>query len=256
MVSIVRSSRKGVSPSNRSLQRGMEILRAFRSGTGFLGNGELAERTGLSRATVSRLTGTLAEGGFLEYDPGMRAYRLGVPLLSLARAMYNGSDLLQKALPLMREASRKHNANVGLACADRDDMVYLESVRINRKQALRQVVVGQRIPIELTSLGRAWLAASPADERDAWMERLRNRRAEEWPRLQAEIGAAIANVHAHGYCVASWQPGVVALAAPIVIANRPLHALNMSVTNRSDIERVAHELEQPLLQLARDITDA
>ena len=40
---------------NRSLERGVEILRAFRPGADLLGNGELSERTGLSRATVSRL---------------------------------------------------------------------------------------------------------------------------------------------------------------------------------------------------------
>ncbi len=41
---------------NRSLLRGIEILRAFRPGAGLLGNSELADRTGLSTATVSRLT--------------------------------------------------------------------------------------------------------------------------------------------------------------------------------------------------------
>ena len=40
---------------NRSLERGIEILRAFRPGADLLGNSDIAERTGLSRATVSRL---------------------------------------------------------------------------------------------------------------------------------------------------------------------------------------------------------
>lgn len=44
---------------NRSLERGIDILRAFKPGADLLGNGELAERTGLPRATVSRLAQTL-----------------------------------------------------------------------------------------------------------------------------------------------------------------------------------------------------
>ncbi|HWT21187.1 MAG TPA: helix-turn-helix domain-containing protein, partial [Variovorax sp.] len=48
---------------NRSLVRGIEILRAFRPGADLLGNGEIAERTSLSRATVSRLAQTLVETG-------------------------------------------------------------------------------------------------------------------------------------------------------------------------------------------------
>ena len=39
---------------NRSLQRGVEILRAFRPGTDLLGNGELAERTGLSQPDAEK----------------------------------------------------------------------------------------------------------------------------------------------------------------------------------------------------------
>ena len=47
---------------NRSLQRGIELLRVFRPGSDLYGNGELAERTGLSRATVSRLAQSTIEG--------------------------------------------------------------------------------------------------------------------------------------------------------------------------------------------------
>src|SRR4051794_25447804 len=39
-----RAQKPGVSPVNRSLERGIEILRAFRPGSDLLGNGELAER--------------------------------------------------------------------------------------------------------------------------------------------------------------------------------------------------------------------
>ncbi|OYX75975.1 MAG: IclR family transcriptional regulator, partial [Bradyrhizobium sp. 35-63-5] len=43
-------TKRGRSPRNRSLERGVAILRAFRPGSELLGNGELAERTGLARA--------------------------------------------------------------------------------------------------------------------------------------------------------------------------------------------------------------
>src|SRR4051794_21113373 len=103
------------SPTNRSLERGLEILRAFRPGTDRLGNGELAERTGLSRATVSRLTQTLAQAGMLHRIPGRRGYRLAPSVLSLAHAMRSGSSVLQVAAPLMRALAEGCRVNVGLA---------------------------------------------------------------------------------------------------------------------------------------------
>src|SRR5689334_24932301 len=96
----VGPAKPGLSPANRSLERGIEILRAFRPGSEVLGNGELAERTGLARSTVSRLTQSLVDTGFLQYDPALRAYRLGVPVLSLAHAMRSGSTVLQLAAPM------------------------------------------------------------------------------------------------------------------------------------------------------------
>ena len=51
----------GGANGNRSLERGIEILRAFRPGVDTLENGEISERTGLARSTVSRLTRTLVD---------------------------------------------------------------------------------------------------------------------------------------------------------------------------------------------------
>ena len=231
----------------------MELLRAFRPGSEVLGNGELAERTGLSRATVSRLAQTLVGTGFLQHDAALRAYRLGVPVLSLAHAMRSGSAVLQAAAPLMRAEAEARRINVGLAMADRDEMVYLESVRYNRRVSLRNVVAGQRVPIELTSLGRAWLAVAPEAQRNALLALFRRRRPDGWQALQKEIDEAAASVRQYGYCVASWQPEVVALAAPIVVERQPAYVLNMSVSTPSSVASVTRTLRAPLLELAGKI---
>jgi len=234
---------------NRSLVRGIEILRAFRPGADLLGNGEIAERTGLSRATVSRLAQTLVETGLLEHDRSRRAYRLAAPVLSLGHAMRSGSPVLNAVAPLMRALAEKMRINVGLAAPDRDEMVYLESVRYNRKVALRNVVAGQRVPMELTSLGRAYLAVAPQDERRALLARFKAARRSEWGRLRDEIKAAISSVEQHGYCVASWQPEVVAMAAPLVMAQRPIYVFNVSVTTTASMQETEAELKVPLLAL-------
>ncbi len=243
-------------PQNRSLERGVEILRAFRPGADLLGNGELADRTGLSRATVSRLTQTLVGTGLLEHDRRQRAYRLAAPVLSLAHAMRSGSPVLQVAAPMMRKVAERLKINVGLAVADRDEMVYLESVRYNRKVSLRNVVAGQRVPIELTSLGRAWLAVAPDASREALLAQFKGRRASGWAAMEREIAQAIESVRRHGYCAASWQAEVVALATPVVVESHPIYALNMSVTTQAAADVVTGELGAPLMDLAARIRDA
>ena len=241
---------------NRSLQRGIELLRVFRPGSDLYGNGELAERTGLSRATVSRLAQTLVDCGMLEHDRRRRAYRLAPLVLSFAHAMRAGSPILNAAGPLMRKEAERHKINVGLAAADRDEMVYLESVRYSRRVSWRNVVAGQRVPMELTSLGRAYLAAAPEPRRNELLALFRARRTQGWSALLREITSAIEDVRQRGYCWACWQPEVVAIATPIVVADWPIHVLNMSVSGNMAPKEFVASFHKQLLDLANRIRQA
>jgi DNA-binding IclR family transcriptional regulator len=238
------------SPANRSLERGLQVLRAFRPGLSLLTNGELAERTGLARSTVSRLTQTLVGGGFLEYDFGARAYRLGAPVLSLAYSMREGSAVLKAALPLMREIAEGQRINVGLAVADGEEMVYLESVRRHRGSAFRHIAAGSRIPMELTSLGRAHLATLAGPELKRLLAAFRSRGRPRWNLLHKEIRQAIAAVRKDGYCRASWQPGVIAIAAPLRLPDQPGYVLNISLATQHMSEA---EIEAGLVPLLRKL---
>jgi DNA-binding IclR family transcriptional regulator len=245
----------GTSPANRSLERGVEILRAFRPGSDLLGNGELADRTGLSRATVSRLTQTLVGMGMLQQEPLRKGYRLAPAVLSLAHAMRSGSAILQVAAPLMRAVAEAKRVNVGLAAPDRDEMVYLESIRYSRRVAFRNVVSGQRVPIELTSLGRAYLATTSPARRMALYEVFKARRGTQWRTLLNEIERSIRDVSQSGFCAASWQPEVVALATPIATAEG-IYSLNVSVSTVDSMDSVVEALAAPLLDLRRQVTEA
>lgn len=232
---------------NRSLQRGIEILRAFRPGIDMLGNGELAERTKLPKATVSRLTRTLVNAGMLDDVRSHRAYRLATAVISFGHAVRVGSPVLNVLGPLMRTEAMKRKLNVGLATADRTMMVYLESVRFNSRVALRNVVAGQQVPMELTSLGRAYLAALPEDRRAALLTRFKRRGKIATRALLADIHNSLRSVKRDGYCAVSWQPGVVSVAAPLIVRDLPVYALNMSLQNVDATPALAREMGTYLL---------
>lgn len=251
----MREDKPGISPPNRSLERGIELLRSFRPGSELLGNAELAERTGLSRSTVSRLTQTLVGGGLLQVEPRSRAFRLAPAVLSFGHAMRTGSSVLAIAAPRMRQAAEEHKINVGLAAPDRDEMVYLESIRYNRRPSLRSVVSGQRVPMELTSLGRAYLASAPEGKREALLAHFRQVRRATWRNLGAEISLAIESVTQRGFCAASWQPEVVAVATPLPFQGSQ-YALNVSLSTADPVDDVVAELAPKLLALRKSILHA
>jgi DNA-binding IclR family transcriptional regulator len=93
--------------SSQNAPRGIEILRTFRPGVGTLGNGEISERTGLPRSTVSRLTRTLVNSGMLDEVRTDRTYRLAASVISMSHAMRTGSPVLDAIGPMMRAESAK-----------------------------------------------------------------------------------------------------------------------------------------------------
>jgi DNA-binding IclR family transcriptional regulator len=246
---------------NRSLERGISILRTFRPGVDLLRNSDIADRTGLAPATVSRLTQTLVQTGMLNYDEGHHAYRLAVSVLSLAHAVRSNSQVLQLAAPIMRECAERHKVNVGLAVADGDDMVYLESIRYARRVSFRNVVAGLRVPIVRTSLGRAYLAVATDKDSEQIYANCQSKMStvpEEWPVLKKDIQNAVNQVKTEGFCEASWQHEVIALATPLKLRNQPIHVLNISTLYASEEQRkeIVLEMSVHLLHLADEINAA
>lgn len=238
---------------NRSLTRGLEILRAFKPGLSFLTNSEIAERTGLPRSTVSRLTGTLVRSGFLLHDPTMGGYRLSATVVGMAHVMRAGSLVLNESLPLMQTVGRQMRVNVGLAVADHDDMIHLENLPFGPKAGLRKIVAGQRVPMAMTALGRAFLSTLDQASFTQTMARLQARYSRDWYQLHPKILADIDAVQRLGYCAVSWQPAVVSVATPLLFGQEQAHVLNMSLYTDDSVPHVAVVLSPALLRLRDSI---
>jgi len=241
---------------NRSLIRGLEILRCFKPGVDLLGNSEISERTKLPPSTVSRLTQTLVISGFLEHSAEHSAYRLAPTVLSLGHAYKMGLRDLKLAEPLMRKASEKYKLNVGLAIADRMEMVYLESIRYTKNIALRTVVAGQRVPIERTSLGMAWIATLKPDARKKFMVELKSQKLKSWTQIDRDIQAAIESIAKKGYCIASWLPEIFAISTPLTLLNGQQASLNFSAPVDSNLSKVINDYAPHLLELKDMIESA
>jgi DNA-binding IclR family transcriptional regulator len=240
---------KSPTKTNRSLIRGIEILRCFKPGMGLLGNSEIAERTGLPPSTISRLTQTLVLSGYLEHDLVRQAYRLAHTVLCLGHAFKTGSAEIKLAEPLMRKASEKLKLNVGLAVADRLEMVYLESIRYTKNIALRTVAAGQRVPIERTSLGRAWIAKLDPKSRMQLLIELKKQKIKNWAQIEKEIHEAIKSMSEKGYCVANWLPEISAISTSVQLLNGSFASLNLSSPAESNLNDLLENYTPALFEL-------
>jgi DNA-binding IclR family transcriptional regulator len=197
-----------------ALARGLEILRAFRAGDGVLGNHEIAQRTGLPRSTVTRLTYTLTKLGYLSHSKRFDKYRLGVGVLSFGYALLNDLHIRRVAKPFMDQLADYGKANVGLAVPDRLEMLYIDASR-GADNVTHRLDAGSKIPMATTAMGRAFLASIEGVERAYLLDRLRHEHGADWPQIAAEINRAVDDVARWGYCVAEWQPDIIAIGVPM-----------------------------------------
>lgn len=243
-------------PGSRSLERGLLLLRAFRGGITAVSNAEFASFSGLPRSTVSRLTRSLVDAGFLEYHVPTGTYRLGPPLLTLGTTARNSSPVLETALPMMRELADHWSINVGLAVEDAGDMVYLDSVRRGSLGLFRRVVPGTRIPVAETALGRTWLAVVGPERRTTALQSMSLRYGQQWPRLMCEIHLAMQHVERHGWCAANFRSAeLTSVAMPICLKGARVHALNISFSASSHSSSI-QELAAALLSTGRHLVES
>ena len=201
-----------------ALARGLDILRAFTPRHPTLGNGEIAQRARLPKPTVTRLTHTLTQLGYLNYSPDSGKYALSVGVLALGYSFLASQDIRAIARPLMQEFADYARATVCLAARDQPHMVFLEVCQGNPTFQMR-LEVGARVPYGMTALGRAYHCGLSADARAAMLEEHRKiAQKSDWENFRASFEKAAREFQKHGFCVSlgEWNKDVYSVAVPLV----------------------------------------
>jgi DNA-binding IclR family transcriptional regulator len=140
-----------------TLARGLAVLRAFRASDDGLGNGEIAERTGLPKSTVSRLTWTLHSLGYLTHSGRADRYRPGPALLALGNVAAASISFVDFAGPIMQRLADETGTLSLLLVRDREKLLIAKTWRPRGVSSL-WLEAGHRVPVMGSSSGHALLA--------------------------------------------------------------------------------------------------
>jgi DNA-binding IclR family transcriptional regulator len=238
-----------------ALARGLRVLRCFRQGDRFLGNQEIAVRTGLPKATVSRLTQTLTILGYLNHSKRFNQYSLGAAVLSLGYSMRGNLDILKSARPLMQELADSTEASVSLAARDGLHMVYLENCVASANMIALRIEVGARTRIANTAMGRALLCGLAEDERAVLIAQIRQSTPKgEWQQIKAGIDQGALDYREKGFCfsLGDWRENVNSIAVPLIQADRSILAINCGGPAwQLSAEKLEQEIGPRLVEISR-----
>ena len=239
-----------------ALARGLSVLAAFEPEDHTLGNQEIAERTGLPKPTVSRLTYTLRELGYLTYHRRLGRYSLSPSVLELGHATLSSTGIASIARPVMRDLSEMDDVAVALGIRSRDLIRYIDLVR-RPEAVVLSLDVGSTLPILESAMGRAYLATRPDTERHELVERLAKGTAAKRKQTAKTIAKAAESYRKLGYVTSlgEWRPEIHAIATAIESdeGGEPL-IMNMGgLASIMTSERIAREFGPALVGAAQRI---
>jgi DNA-binding IclR family transcriptional regulator len=200
-----------------TVSRGLRVLRAFRSDRAPVSNAELVRRTGLSKATVSRLTSTLLQLGFLRRAPGGREFELAAAALGMGHALVASSELVREVEPAMQDLADRLGVSVALAMADDLDMLYI-AYRASHRVATLRLGTGSVLPMGTTSIGHAYLWGLPPGQRTRTISRLKAAAGEHAREMMGRMEESFAELDAGGACgvLSGYQRDAFGVAVPVM----------------------------------------
>lgn len=240
----------------QSLSRGLAVIRAFDATHPRQTLTQVAETTGLARATARRFLHTLVAEGYARTDGS--EFWLTPQTLELGFAYLSSLGFPAIAQPHLERLSRQVHESCSACVLDGTDIVYVARAAAQRIMS-ENITIGTRFPAYATAMGRVMLAGASEAEvdeyfRNAELIRFTPTTVTDEARLREEI----AKVGEQGYSAVDQEleTGLMAVSCPITDwSGRTVAAVNCSAhAAKFGYPEIVEKLLPPLQAVARDIS--
>lgn len=197
------------------LVKGLAVIECFDEEHASQSITDVANRTGLERATARRCLLTLTHLGYASYDG--KFFRLTPRVLNLGHSYLATTPLPRLIQPFLEELSAQINESASAAILDGTDILYIARASHRRVMSIN-LGAGARLPAYCTSMGRILLAAiGPTAAREI-LER--SERVAYTAKTKADLPAIVtelAVVAAQGFAVIDeeLELGLCSIAIPL-----------------------------------------
>ena len=150
------------------LIKGLAVIECFDDEHARLAITDVANRTGLERATARRCLLTLVHLGYASYDG--KFFQLTPRVLNLGHSYLVTTPLPRLIQPFLEELAFATSESTSAAVLEGTDILYIARASTRRVMSIN-LGPGARLPAYCTSMGRNLLAALPPAEARAILDR-------------------------------------------------------------------------------------
>ena len=232
------------------LSKAFDLLRSFNTDNRVMTLSELSRASGLPKSTVHRLIARLIDLGAVEQHRSGYAISLDVGQMASTTP---AAGMRDNALPYLAALHRWSGLSVQLAVLRHFDVVYLEILKRHDVVAPR-AGVGGHLHAHCMAVGKALLSWENLDDLESFLPR-------PLPKLTAQsisdvddLVIELRKVRGEGlaYEHDESQPGLSAVAAPIIIHDYAVGAVSLTAASETAINlRAENALRQTAAEIAR-----
>lgn len=232
------------------LEKGLRIIECFGLEGRSMTLSEVAELTGLHRATARRSLLTLQQLGYVEQQS--RLFQLTARALRLGHAYIASNPLPRVAQPVLEAISERSRESASLAVLDGLDVVFVARA-ISRRSLREGLFMGSRLPAHCSATGRVLLAGLSPAEREQRLQRMPRKALTRHTLTDlASLHTLLDRVAQQGYATTEeeLEEGLRSIAVPIFDANEQMvAAISLVAFTRRDasleeaVERLLPELQ-------------
>jgi IclR family transcriptional regulator, pca regulon regulatory protein len=210
------------------LVKGLAVIEAFDEEHARLSITDVAQLTGLERATARRCLLTLTSLGYASYDG--KFFMLTPRVLRLGHSYLAATPLPRIVQPFLERLSATTGESASASVLDGTDILYIARASLKRVMSIN-LSPGTRLPAYCSSMGRVLLAAMPQPAARAVLERSSLRA--NTPRTKSDIGELmeeLGRVGQQGYAVIDeeLEIGLRSIGVPLVnAAGETIAAINI-----------------------------
>ena len=250
-------SEKSSRHSVQSLSRALNVLASVAELKEGASLSDIASHLSLPVSTVHRLLVTMEQMDFVHQDPHQGLWYVGVKAFTVGNAFLQTRDFVAVARPIMRKMMENSGESANLGIIDGPDIVFLSQVECG---AVMRVLSrpGGRAPLHCSSLGKAILAATPAEQVAPKLQDYQfNSFTEKTLKSFIEFEDDLIQIKNRGYALddEEYSPGLRCIAAPFFDENMEvLGAVSLSGPSARIPNKRVRELGNMVIHGAQRIT--
>lgn len=222
---------RSVSPADKTLTKGLQLLEALSAGESSRGISELADELSLTKSNVHRLLQTLSRCGYVTREATTERYLLSSKLWQVSRRGRSLETLRSLARPILRDLVEQTNESAVFVVVEHDDLVVIDQVETANPIRVVFFSIGQSFPIGqvamtgkgLTALQLIALAARPETEARATLRKVQMQLKKSKAFVDEQL-SELSVIRKNGWTVnrGEWVSGVNAAAVPVYDARHRL----------------------------------